>query len=70
MRVGDRVKYSARFLRSIACYAGDMAHGTGTVLELIPLGHTTLARVEWDRELPDKVNMKNLVLVDKLHLEE
>lgn len=61
IRIGDRVAYSRRFLQSIACFTGDMPQGRGTVKELVPLGETTLAVIDWHgMDLPEKVNVKNL----------
>ena len=44
--IGDRVNYSARFLRSIQgdCFADRI----GTVRGIGTYGRTTVARVEWD----------------------
>ena len=62
--IGARVAYSASFCRSIGCMTGNMPAGRGRVTDLIPLGSTTLAVVEWnDSSLPDKVNVANLALV-------
>lgn len=59
--MGDTVAYRADFLRSIGCYTGDMPQARGVVTDLVPLGETTLAKIEWDLEdLPEKVNVKNL----------
>jgi hypothetical protein len=54
---GDRVAYSVQFLRSTGQVAGEAGHARGIVLELIPLTfETTLARVQWDRDMPERVN--------------
>lgn len=45
--VGDRVNYSARFLRSIQGH--EVADRIGTVREIID-GNTPRARIEWDDE--------------------
>ena len=64
IQVGDRVAYSAKFLRSIGCYSGDMPHARGTVTALQPLGQTTLAVVDWNTdEIPRRVNTANLAKV-------
>lgn len=59
LKVGDRVAYSANFLRSIG---GDyeMAQGRGIITQIDTLGETFLAHIEWDRELPPRVNVQNI----------
>lgn len=58
---GDVVCYSAKFLRSISCYTGDMPQARGKVTGLVPLGEVTLAEIEWNSpDLPTRVNVKNL----------
>ena len=62
--VGDKVAYSVQFLRSIGMSHGDMAHARGTILEIIsPTPHWTLARIQWNCDMPDKVNVYNLAKV-------
>lgn len=64
IKVGDRVAYSAAFLRSTGQYAGDAPHAKGEVKALVPLGDTVLAEIEWDHPaLPNRVNVANLCLV-------
>lgn len=46
--IGDRVTYSARFVRSIQ--GEEIAGRAGTVRELRAGGRVTVARVEWDDE--------------------
>jgi len=46
--VGDRVTYSARFVRSIQ--GDEIADRIGTVREIRESGRTIVARVEWDDE--------------------
>jgi hypothetical protein len=61
IKVGDRVCYSRRFLQSISCFTGDMPQGRGTVIELKPIGQTTLAVIDWHgMDLPEKVNTAKL----------
>jgi hypothetical protein len=61
VKAGDRVCYSAAFLRSIGCYAGDMPQARGLVTGLKAVGEVTLAEIEWDPEgMPERVNVKNL----------
>ena len=69
--VGDKVKYSRKFLQSIGDYTS-LGHLTGVVIKLekVSGGEITLAEIKWnDGEAPSKVNVKNLVLKSKLHLE-
>ena len=62
--IGDRVAYSATFLRSIGCYSGDMAHARGTVSAMLPFGNRFVAIIEWDRpDIPAKVVTANLAKV-------
>ena len=64
IEVGDKVAYSASFLRSIAAYAGEMPHARGVVQELQTIGETTLAVIDWNNdEIPPKVNVANLARV-------
>lgn len=64
IKVGDRVAYSAVWLRSTGNFTGDMPFARGVVTELIPLGQTTLAVVDWaNPDIPPKVNVANLTRV-------
>jgi hypothetical protein len=64
INVGDRVAYSAAFLRGTGQFTGDVPHARGEVKALLPLGETTLAEIAWDRpDLPARVNVANLCLV-------
>jgi hypothetical protein len=69
--VGDTVAYSRRFLRSISAFTGEMPRARGRVVAISQLGKdVTLAAVEWNTpELPGRVNVKNLVRADRIHLE-
>lgn len=49
---GDRVGYSARFIRSVQAH--ELADRRGTVVEIRRRGRTTVARVRWD-DCPDEV---------------
>ena len=62
VKVGDKVAYSRRFLRSISCFTGDMPQARGKVTGLKTLSEdVVLAEVEWDLpDLPGRVNVKNL----------
>jgi hypothetical protein len=70
---GDRVKYAAKFLRSIGCQTGPACFVTGTVTALNRYGGRSgvnVATVAWDD--PNEgtaVNVANLVRVDDMHLE-
>lgn len=65
--IGDRVAYSAAFLRSTGQQVGEAGHGRGIVRELVPLGDTSLAVIDWEGrhagELPERVNVANLAKV-------
>lgn len=61
IKVGDTVAISARFLRSISCFTGDMPQARGTVKELRQVGDVTIAVVDWGRwEIEPKVHVANL----------
>lgn len=69
--VGDKVAYTRNFLQSTGWYTD--VPDSGYVLEIKELGNsgTILAKVLWcDRLDPISVNVKNLLLTSKLHLEE
>jgi hypothetical protein len=66
VKVGDKVRYSVTFLRSIGQYTGDMCFAKGTVTAIEQ--HTpewALAVISWDKgeDLPGKVNVNNLTVV-------
>ena len=64
LTIGDRVAYSAAWLRSTGQMAGDSGHARGVIKKLIPLGSTMLAEIEWESgEHPGKVNVANLAKV-------
>ena len=70
---GDRVKYAAKFLRSISCHTGPACFVTGTVTAVKRCGGRSgiaVATVAWDdtRE-GDAVNVANLVRVEDMHRE-
>ncbi len=75
--VGMRVKYAARFLRSICDYSADSANRVGTIIEIKDLGGKcpAIAKIKWDDE-PDRdpdetpgALLSNLTPADKIHLE-
>ena len=65
IKIGDRVGYRVRFLRSIGECHGEMAHARGVVTELERYtGGLTLASITWDQgDWPDRANVKNLARV-------
>lgn len=73
IQAGDRVKYAAKFLRSIACHSGPACFVTGTVEKLARYGRRsgiTVATVRWDDPNEgEAVNVANLVRVEDMHLE-
>lgn len=62
--IGDKVAYSAQFLRSIGMSHSDMARGRGVVQEtkLHCPGFCTV-KIAWDRDLPETVRDCNLAKV-------
>jgi hypothetical protein len=71
LQVGDRVQFSAKFLRSTAQYTGPVPFLKGTIKELQPLGAgkdpTVLATIDWDSDdWSGRVNVKNLKKVGQL----
>jgi hypothetical protein len=64
VEVGDRVAYSVQWLRSVGMRQSPLAHARGVVVELEPLGSSTLARIDWnDTDVPARVNVANLAKV-------
>jgi hypothetical protein len=63
INVGDRVRYTGSFLRSISCFTGPLPFARGTVTALRQLGlDLAVATVEWDRpDVPQRVNVANLI---------
>jgi hypothetical protein len=67
---GDRVQYSATFLRSIGTHAGELCFAAGTVAEVERHGGTTIAVIDWTiARMPRCANIANLVRVADKHLE-
>ena len=68
--IGSKVQYTAKFLRSIGEYTGDMPFARGTVTGLINLSkNLILAEVDWKNpNVPEKVNIKNLKLLKDLEV--
>ena len=70
INVGDKVAYSATFLKSTGQHTGPIPFARGVVADIKNHGGVELATVNWDTpEAPEKVHVKNLVKVDKMHLE-
>jgi hypothetical protein len=73
LNVGDRVAYSAKFLRSICDYSHDSASMRGTVTKLTSYGHSCMiAGIKWDNdndELRAGANVANLVRVANIAAE-
>ncbi len=68
---GSRVMYARSFLRSISAFTGAMPFARGVVKAV----DREIATIDWDNdpegeEIPPRVNVANLVLEDRLHLEE
>lgn len=64
IQVGDRVAYRVRWLRSVGLCHSDAARARGVVTEMKPLGRSLiLARVNWDSDMPERVNVENLARV-------
>lgn len=63
--VGDRVAYSAKWLRSTGQVASDIGHARGTVTALeSPTPNWTLATIQWENgDFPNKVLVSNLAKV-------
>jgi hypothetical protein len=70
-KVGDRVAYTAKFLRSICDYSYDSASMRGTVKAIgTKLTNGYVLEVQWDKySTPSMVLDKCLILKDRLHLE-
>jgi len=64
VQIGDRVAYSAKWLRNTGQVAGDIGHARGVVVALeSPTPDWTLATIEWNGDFPEKVNVINLAIV-------
>lgn len=77
LNIGDRVAFSAKFLRAIAVYTGPKPFLRGTVIEIQPFGSDVpdLVTVAWDARLASgemghahegHVLATNLTLVSRL----
>ena len=65
---GLRVKYTAAFLKSIACHTGPLPAARGKVTSIQDYGGgLKIAYVDWKHpEVPERVNVKNLTLASRL----
>lgn len=66
IETGDKVAFSANFLRSIGAITGPMGFARGTVESIKNLGPLSIATVNWYKGADDvspKVNVKNLAKV-------
>ena len=66
LSIGDRVAYSAEWLRSTGQITGDIGHAKGVITKLANLSkETVLAHIKWENnaEFPGRVNVKNLARV-------
>jgi hypothetical protein len=72
MKIGDKVAFSKQWLQSTSQYAGDIPHARGKITELVNItDELIVATVAWDKfDIPAKVNIKNLVLVERLPYDE
>jgi hypothetical protein len=62
--IGDHVAYSVQFLKSMGLSHSDAAHARGVVREITTLSRDcVLARIQWDRDMPERVNVQNLATV-------
>lgn len=61
VKVGDRVAISARYLRSVGCYTGELPQARGTVTGLKSYGEIAVATVDWGSyEVDPKILTKYL----------
>lgn len=70
IHVGDRVKYSTRFIRSIGNVGCWRAEVKGTVIDLVSMSTTSLALVQWDDGNGfSEVNFENVVKISDVYKE-
>lgn len=69
IEVGDEVKYSRTFLRNTGQFSGDMAHDSGIVRKIQPLGRRALVTVDFASLGTMKVISANLTKRDRLQFE-
>jgi hypothetical protein len=67
LKIGDRVAYSADFLRSTGMYTGEEPGMRGTVKGFEDISHGfVLALVDWTGHGTRKVNVRNLAKIGSL----
>ena len=70
MNIGDSVKYSVKFLRSTGQYVGNVPHAAGVITSVKNYGGLSIATIKWNYpDVPEKVNVKNLVLLKNVPFE-
>jgi hypothetical protein len=70
-KLGDKVAYSVKFLKSTGTYTGDLPRARGTITNIHMLGgDTQLCTVDWENpNIPDKVIGPNLILKDRIGID-
>lgn len=63
VEVGDKVAYSVQFLKSIGMSHSEMARARGEVTAVDSFGTLVLARITWNADMPERVNVHNLAKV-------
>ena len=65
IKIGDKVAYSAAWLRSTGQMAGDIGHARGVVTDLDVTPDYTIATVDWggDPEVPTRINVRSLARI-------
>lgn len=69
IKVGTRVAFSRKFLRSISAFTGWQPFARGEVTKLESFPEFSLATIAWDDGHVSNVLSTNLVREDRLHLE-
>lgn len=64
IEIGDKVKYSRDFLRSIGELTGALPFAKGTVINIKSFATILIAEINWnDNNFPKCVNINNLVKI-------
>ena len=66
LKIGDKVAYSAKFLRSVGAFCGPMGFARGKIIGIKALSsECQIATIEWDKDadMPQKVNVANIAKV-------
>ena len=64
IEIGDKVKYSRDFLRSIGEITGPMPFAKGIVKDINSFGLMRIADIDWnDDNIPRRVNVNNLIKI-------